>query len=316
MFCQSCGAQTTGAFCTKCGARASQAPQPAATPPPPPPPPVQQQYTPPPPPPQYAPPQYSQPLPQAAKSGSGLKILLVVLVILGLMGMLAVGGVWYAWHKTKEIAASNGIDLNGITETRRGPARRFDACALLTKDELSQILNLNIERVESTGKSTSSTCTYYSSEAQQRGLDEAAAAKKRIEDASKTGNGKPDAAETMKDFGNIVRGMTAAGGPALGQTNGLVLSVAIDSQNAKAAMAGFKLGMGLSSAVVTKDADPAVKAAMREDVKGVGDEAMSGPLLSLFMFRKGDVAVTLDARLLPGGRDAQIAIAKLVASKL
>jgi hypothetical protein len=47
-----------------------------------------------------------------------------------------------------------------------------------------------------------------------------------------------------------------------------------------------------------------------------GDEAISGPLLSSFMFRQGDVSVYLDARLMPGGRDAQIAIAKRIISKL
>jgi hypothetical protein len=95
-----------------------------------------------------------------------------------------------------------------------------------------------------------------------------------------------------------------------------VLTVGIDSENAKAAMAGFKLGIGLTGAVVMKGADPQGKAIMREDVQGVGDEAIAGPLLSLFMFRKGDVSVQLDARLLPGGRDAQIAIAKRIISKL
>jgi hypothetical protein len=34
------------------------------------------------------------------------------------------------------------------------------------------------------------------------------------------------------------------------------------------------------------------------------------------MFRKGDVSVQLDARLLPGSRDVQIAIAKRIISKL
>jgi hypothetical protein len=190
MFCQSCGAQVTGSFCTKCGARASQAsaPPPLSVPPPPPPP--VQQYAPPPPPPQYA-----QPLAPAAKSGSGLKILFVVLGVFGVMAMVFIGLFWYAAHKVKQIASNNGIDLNGITETHQGPVRRFDACELLTKDELSQILKLNIERVESTGKSSTSTCSYYSSEAQQRGLDEAAAAKKRIEDAAKAGNGKTDPAK-------------------------------------------------------------------------------------------------------------------------
>src|ERR1017187_4814788 len=111
MFCQSCGAQVTEAFCSKCGARASQPSLPSATPP---------AYTPPAPPPQYAPPlQYAQPLPAAAKSGSGLKILFVVLGILCLMGVLAIGGGWFALHKVKQAAANHGIDLSSRSEERR-----------------------------------------------------------------------------------------------------------------------------------------------------------------------------------------------------
>ena len=308
MFCQSCGAQVAGAFCTKCGAPASQ-PSPPSAPPP--------AYTPPTPPPQDAsPPQYAQPLPPAAKSGAELKILFVVLVILGLMGVLAIGGVWFAWHKVKQAASNNGIDLNSFSETRRGPARRLDACELLTKEDLSQILNLNIERVESTGRSTHSTCRYYSSAAQQRASDEAAAAMKKLQEETKTGNSKADQSAVINDFGNVVRGIAGAAGPAVGETNGLLLTIGVDSENAKAAMAGFKLGVGLTGAIVMKGADPEGKAMMREEVKGVGDEAISGALLSLFMFRKGDVSVQLDARLLPGGRDAQIAIAKRIISKL
>ena len=308
MFCESCGAQVTAAFCTKCGARASQPPPPSAPP---------SAYTPPPASPQDAPPpQYAQPLPPAAKSGAGLKILFVVLVILGLMGVLAIGGVWFAWHKVKQAAANNGIDLNSFSETHRGPARQFDACELLTKEDLSQILNLNVERAEGDGLSTHSTCRYFSSGAQQRSLEEAVEAKKKLEEETKAGNSKADQSVVINDVGNMVRGITGAGGPAVGETNGLLLTIGVDSENAKAAMAGFKLGMGLTGAIVMKGADPEGKAMMREEVKGLGDEAISGPLLSLFMFRKGDVSVQLDARLLPGGRDAQIAIAKRIISKL
>ncbi len=145
MFCQNCGAQMGGAFCNACGARASQ------TPPPPPPPPSQ--YTPAPP--QYAPPQYTQPLAPAAKSGSGLKILLAVLGIFLFLGVVAVVGVVYAVHRAKQaIASTTGVDLNSFSEQRHGPARRLDACALLTKDDLSQILNLTVDRVEGSGMST------------------------------------------------------------------------------------------------------------------------------------------------------------------
>jgi hypothetical protein len=79
--------------------------------------------------------------------------------------------------------------------------------------------------------------------------------------------------------------------------------------------------MGLTGAAMNAEADrdKSTRAApnlMHEDVKGVGDEAMFGPLLSLSMFRQGDVCVQIDGRMLPGGRDAQIAIAKRIFSKL
>jgi hypothetical protein len=305
MFCQSCGAQLAGAFCTKCGARSSQAPPPSP-------------YAPPAPPPQYVTPsRYAHSLPPGGKSGAGLKILVVVLVILGLTGVLAIGGIWFALHKVKQAAVDNGIDLNSFSETRRGAARQFDACALLTKEDLSQILNLNVERAEGDGRSTHSTCRYFSSGAQQRALEEAAAAKNKLEEDTKAGNSKADQTAVINDLGNMIRGVTGAAGPALGETNGLLLTIGIDSEDAKAAMAGFKLGVGLTGAIVMKGADPESKTTMiREELKGIGDEAISGPLLSIFMFRKGDVSVQVDARLLPGGSGAQIAIAKRIVSKL
>ena len=264
---------------------------------------------------QYAQPaQYAQPLPPAAKSGAGLKILFVVLGILALMGMLAVGGVWYAWHKTKQIAASNGIDLNSFSETRSGPVRWYDACDLLTKGDLSQILNLNVERAEGSGKSSHSTCRYYSSGAQQRAEDEAAVSKKKLEDESKAGDANVDQAEKVRDVGNLLRGITGAAGAA---SNGPMLTIEVESGNAKAAMTAFKLAMGLTGAAMkSQGGTGGAPNLLREDVKGVGDEAMFGPLLSLSMFRKGDVSVQIDGRLLPGGRDAQIAIAKRIFSKL
>ncbi len=306
MFCQSCGAQVTGAFCTKCGARVDQAPPLASAVPP--------AYAPPPPPPQmqYAPPQYSQPLPPAAKTGAGIKILFVVLAILGVMGLLAAGGVWYAWHKVKQVAMSKGVDLNGLTETHHGPTRRVDACALLTKEDLSQILSLNVERSEGTGKSSHSTCRYYSSGAQQRAQNEALAARKKLAEESTGGN--TDEAAKAREVGNMIRGITGAVG---GTGDDPMLTIEVESGSAKASMTAFKLAMGLTGAAVkSQGGSGGAPNLVSEDVKGVGDEAMFGPLLSLSMFRQGDVSVQIDGRMLPGGREAQIAIAKRIFSRL
>jgi hypothetical protein len=136
---------------------------------------------------------------------------------------------------------------------------------------------------------------------------------KKMQDAGKSDNSSADQEEQIKNLGNMIQGIA---GFAAGVTDGPMLTIETESENAKAAMAGFKIGAGLGAAVVGQDAAPAAKTALREEVKGVGDEAMFGPLSSLFMFRKGDVSVQLDARTLPGGRDTEIAIAKRILSKL
>jgi hypothetical protein len=290
MFCRTCGAQLTAAFCTRCGAPAVQ-----------PPPPVQP----------AAPQPSSQPQPPASKTGSGLKVLFVVLGVIAFLGMLSVGAIWYGWHKVKQTVASQGIDLN--TAVDRGAGRQLDACELLTKEDLAQILNLAIERSEGTGRSTHSTCRYYSSAAQQRGTDEAAAAFKKLQQNTKSNDSPAQQDEALKNLETMVR---SVGGAAAGTVNDSVLNIEVESENAKAAMAGFRLGAGLAAAVVGADAKPEARKAFREEVQGIGDEAVFGPLQSLLMFRKGDVSVQIDARTLPGGRDTEIAIAQRIAAKL
>jgi len=302
MFCSSCGAELTGAFCTRCGAPASQPPSPSA---------------PPPPPAHYAQqPQYVQPPHSAAKSGGGWKILIAVLATLGLLGVLAIAGVWYAVHKVKQevtrVAASQGVDLSAISQSHRGPVRTFDACALLTKEDLSQLLSLPVERAEGSGKSSNSECRYYSSQAQQRGQAEALAAKKKIEE-SKSGNAA-DQAQNVRDIGNLIRGVTGAAGA---MNNAPTLTISIDSANPKAMVAGFKTGMGLTGlAMKSQVGSGGAPNLVTEDVQGVGDEGVFAPLFGMSVFRKGDVAVSIDGRMLPGGREAQIAIAKRIFSKL
>ncbi len=103
-FCSSCGAEITGAFCTRCGnAAAAAAPRPAA--------PMS-----PPPPPSAAPVAVPMPSPQARPASSGLKILLwvlggiMVLVMLAVLGVVAVG-YWFVRNPgvaiTKMINAAN-----------------------------------------------------------------------------------------------------------------------------------------------------------------------------------------------------------------
>jgi hypothetical protein len=253
-------------------------------------------------------PAYSQPLPPAAKSGAGLKILFVVLGVLAIIGMLFAGLVWYGWHKVKQTAASNGIDLNGITETQRGPARRLNACDLISKDEISQIVGIPIDRVEGGRPGVKSTCTFYSSAAPDQSVNAAGEAIRKLQESK--GNTPEDQQKAMAELGKVVRGFSGS------QANGFVVSIETDSDNAKGTMAAVKIAMlAMTGGMVDKTKENEMKM-LREDIKGVGDEAIMGPLASLFVFRKGNVAVTIDGRALTGGRDMQIAIGKRIADRL
>lgn len=53
-----------------------------------------------------------------------------------------------------------------------------------------------------------------------------------------------------------------------------------------------------------------------EKLPGIGDEAYLGPLASLLVFRKGDIGVEIDLRMIPNGREAGIKLAKLIASRI
>jgi hypothetical protein len=230
-----------------------------------------------------------------------------------MLGVLAMAGVWYAVHKVKQAAAAHGVDLGSIAETHRGPARTFDTCALLTKEDLSQLLSLPVERAEGSGPSDHSECRYYSSQAQQRGQQEALAAKQKIEGESKPAT-PADQTQQVRDIGNLIRGITGAAGAA---NNAPMLTVSIDSANPKAMVAGFKMGLGLTGvAMKSQVGSGGAPNLVTEDVPGVGDEGVFAPLFGMSSFRKGDVAMIIDGRMLPGGREAQIAIAKRIFSKL
>ena len=130
----------------------------------------------------------------------------------------------------------------------------MDACQLLTKEELGQIQNLTVERSEGTGPSTHSTCRYYSSVALKRGSDATAAAIQKIQETADANSAPAQQERVVNELEDLVRGI---GGAAAGATNGEMLTIEVDSETAKAAMAGFRLGAGLSAAVVTGDAKPA-----------------------------------------------------------
>ncbi len=53
-----------------------------------------------------------------------------------------------------------------------------------------------------------------------------------------------------------------------------------------------------------------------EKLPGIGDEAYMGPMDSLLLFRKGDVGVEIDLRMIPNGHETGVKLANLIASRI
>ena len=277
-FCTNCGAAVNAGtpFCTQCGSRVSTAAAPPVQPSPVPPPAAAQ-----------------APLPPASSSPV-LKIILFVVLGLFVLGALGVAGLIYAGYKVKNrverVAKEYGVD----SSAPRGPsARRVDVCSLITRDEAAEIMGVPVERIEPSG---TSECRYIgkapTDEERQKQIDD-------LQEKLKDAKGKEPDMRALEDMTkNMVGGM--AGGA------GRSFSVKVDWEGGHAAVAAMRLTMG----VMTGDTK------LTESLKGVGDEAVIGPMASILMFAKGDTAVEIDLRMLPNGKQRGIEIARKVASRL
>jgi hypothetical protein len=311
-FCSNCGSplRDDAAFCQGCGARtpaqpAAQAPQqpPQYQAPAPPQPPPQYQAPAPPQPYAYAPPPAAAAPP--AKSGGALKVVLIVLGVLFLVGLLAVAGIVYAGYRIKnrveQAARSRGVDLSELTDTSRGAARNVDPCSLLSASEASRILEVSIDRTERSGTS----CQYFSAAAAEKAKETFQTSMNQLESRSNAAEQGAAASSSpsemmrqsgMEELAKSATGMAGAGAP--------YLTLTVDERG-KAAIAAMRLAVGLVSPVK-----------VTEDLKGVADDAVLGPMDSLLMFVKNGTAVQLDLRLVPQGKARGIALAKEIAPRL
>lgn len=326
-FCQGCGAPVAGAFCMKCGqptgagadavvagiggAYQAQPPAPASQP-------VN-------PPPQYAPPQYA-PQPQvqnqaAARPATGggggfLKILLIVLVgflvlaIAGAMGMYYVGRSYLrkagvisdpAASSYSSSSRSSSASGSSASSASTGALRGVqNGCDLLSKDEVSAITGVVIEKAVSQGSGSDGGCAYFAKpgENSQRGQEDISKALKDLQGQSKVSD-----AQGQKAMEQIVKGfVNAAGSTANNGAEIPVVSfgIARDGNTAYGAMMAANKLMGGSFM----------------QIPGLGDDAFIGPVNSVLGVRKGSTFLQIDLRALQDGREKGIAMAQKILGKI
>lgn len=225
--------------------------------------------------------------------GGGLgKALLIVGGLFLAVVAVGIGGIVYMVYRAKdavqEVAKREGIELGDLAASvgQRGSLRGADPCSFLSASDAGEVLGLAVTKAEVSGD----TCNYYvskSGESKAQSFEEAVQKLKE----SKAGEGG------LTDVERIAKELAGAGND--GSAPYLTIQY---HEDGKAAMTGFKIAMRAMGAI--------------DRVSGIGEEALAGPMGSMFIFLKNGVAVQFDLRQVARGRDRGTEMARRIAARL
>ena len=318
-FCVSCGAPLAGAFCNKCGAKATPpgAPAPAQSAPVEPrsfqpvvqpfqgnPQPSFQPVTP------VSAPQASfqpvaQSLPATPAKGSILgKVLLIVggivvlFVMIGIAG--AVYGVYWVKHKVTNFASA-------ITANSSGPVKvvsNGNSCRLLPVADVQQILGISIEKSAEIVEGSSPGCAYYASPESFAKLQKMAAeqARKQADEVNRRSGPKPDNLPALLKETNQMEGIVKTLGLTQPAQDGRVFSFTVQRDFGESSWSGMR---------IAESAVPGF-----EEVRGVGDHAMIGSFGHAFYAQKGETMIQLDTTYVPDAKARGSALGRKIIGNL
>ena len=296
-YCTNCGSPVSGSFCGNCGQRAtvSRAPSPAAAAPAPP---VA-----------AAPP--SQPTAAAAPAkSSGLgKVLLIGGAIILLFLVVGAAGSIYAvyWFKNKAMQKVSTYTGGMVGAPAQVRVAKGNACSLLSRDELQQVLNITIEKTSEIMEGSQPGCAYYTDSAGFAELRNLAAeqARKQAEEAQK----QPDAntksdnplslLKNTNQLEGVVKALTLTQG---GDPEGRAFAFTVDRNFGR----NNWMALRTTTAIV-----PGF-----QELQGVGDRAMLGSFGHALYVLKGDSMVTLELTWVPEAPTKGADIARKIASHL
>lgn len=245
------------------------------------------------------------------------KVLIIAVVLFVFMGIIATAGLLYVGYRVKNRIEKEAANLRHeagrsspttLAAAAEAPTRHVDPCSLLNKEEASQILGVAIERTQATESSAGSSCQYFAKpRSQQDKLASVANAFGAIARGGATPEPDIKANEAYKagqqtGMNDLVKGLgglaAAEGAP--------YLAVTVSWENGAQAMSMLKGVIGANSAGVKTT----------EDLAGIGDQAVMGPVDSFLAFVKGQTEVQIDLRQIPKGRDKGVAMARTIAGRL
>lgn len=286
-FCGSCGAPLSeqSGFCGGCGARSGQ--QPAAAP----------------------------VVKSPGGGGSALKVVLIVVGVLFVFGAISLGGMYYMAHRYVTMAEDlTGIKASDVAQSIREAAshssqnartEKRDGCSLLTKDEASVILGIEVIKTDGKpdGQQSGEHCSFFVNP----GSVETNTG--RVQKSIDAIHGEPASNSDSVPSGVFDTAKNMARAAVEAERNGEApyFGFAVERESGKIVCSALGVANRLSGVDLGgKPAEPL----------GVGDQATMGIGESQMCVSKGDVAVTFDFTQVTGARNKGIALAKTILPRL
>ena len=245
------------------------------------------------------------------------KVLIIAAILFVVMGIVATAGLLYVGYRVKNRIEKEAASLRHdnsrpapvtVAAAAEATGRRVDACSLLSKEEASQILGVAVERTQAKEATGQSTCQYFAkTRSQQEKMASVASAFGAIAKGGATPEPdvKPNEAYKIGQqtgMNDLVKGLGGLAAP----EGAPFLAVTVSWDNGRQAMSMLKGVIAGNSAGVKTT----------EDLAGIGDEALMGPVDSFLAFVKGQTEVQIDLSQIPKGRDKGVAIARTIAPRI
>ena len=241
-----------------------------------------------------------------AKKGSGLgKVLLIVGSVLVVLFVAGIGAAFYGVHLVKKKISSYAAAATGDSSSTIVQVAQGNSCALLSREDLQQILGSTVEKSSEIVEDSEPGCAYYTNPAAFAQLQRVAVEQARKDSqraAAEHKDTKTDnPLELLKDTKDL-EGVVKTFGLSQPDKDGRVFAFTLKRNYSPTDWAAMRTTMSVVPGF--------------EQLPGIGDAAMIGSFGHALFVLKGDTMVSLQLIYVPEAQTRGAEIGRKIASHL
>jgi hypothetical protein len=248
-----------------------------------------------------------------------MKIVLIVVGVMLVFGVLSVAGMYYAAHRYIRMAENiTGIKAGDVVDSIHDAANRStrgakepkrDGCALLSREEASAILGIEVERVDGKPDEQESGehCNFFvKPQTVAKNLQEFKQSTEALKNAP---NSPVQPNQLTAGVEDIVKTYTRGLSEGMGDGKTPYFGFTVERENGKLTYTAFQMARRLSGV-------EALSGKEAQSPLDVGDQAIMGIGDAQMCVVKGHSSITLNLTQVTGGRAKGVSLARKILDRL